>query len=76
MGTNIFTPVILTLDFELFLENFNLDSIIRIVSPRALIFNNIILLQDLSEGTKNFNTVTLTFEFDLFFENFNFANKV
>ena len=67
MGTNIFTPVTLTLDFELFLENFNLDSIIRIVSPRALIFNNIILLQDLSEGTKNFNTVTLTFEFDLFF---------
>ena len=67
MGTIIFDPVTLTLEFDPFFENYNFC----IVSARALIFQKSIL----SVGTIIFYPVTLTFEFDLLFKNFNLANN-
>ena len=61
-----FYHVTLTLEFDSFFENFNLDTNFWTVSAGALIFHmRFFLRQDLSVGINNFDLVTL--EFDLFF---------
>ena len=76
MGTIIFYPVTLTLEFDPFFEIFNLAYNFRTVSARALIFHmNIPCDKTFPWVPLFFYTATLTLEFDSFFENFNLANK-
>ena len=70
MGTNIFYPVTLTLEFDLIFKN--LANNFWIVSARVLIFNMSIDC----DKTFLFYPVTLTLEFDLFIENFNLINNL
>ena len=64
MGTIIFYPVTLTLEFDPFFENFNLANNFWTVSARALIFHMSIPC----ENTIIFYPVTLTLEFGPFFK--------
>ena len=63
----IFYPVTLTLEFDLFSENFNLANNFWTVSARALILH----MSDPSDKLKTniFYPVNLTLEFDFFFLN-------
>ena len=70
MGTIIYDPVTLTLEFDPFFENFNLANNFWIVGARALIFSHEYhMRQELSVSTNGFDLVTLTLVFDLLCEN-------
>ena len=74
MGTIIFYPVTLNLEFDPFFENFNLANNFWTVRTRALIFACVFLvIRPFSGYHYFFHPMTLTFDFDLLFLNFNFA---
>ena len=75
MGSIIFYPVTLTLEFDLLFKNFNLANIFWTVSARALIFHMNIPCDKTFPWMPLLLTVTLTLEFDLLFKNFNLANN-
>ena len=76
MGTIIFYPVTLTLEFDLLFKNFNLANNFWTVSTRALIFHMSIPCDKTFPWIPLFFfPVTLTLEFDLLFKNFNLANN-
>ena len=74
MGTIIFDPVTLTLEFDPYFENVNFANKFWTVSSRALIIH-MNIPWDSMVATNNFALMTLTLEFDLLYENFNLAKN-
>ena len=75
MGSIIFYPVTLTLEFDPFFETFNLANDFSTVSARALIFHMNIPCDKTIPWVPLFLPCVLTSEFGPFFKNFNLANN-
>ena len=71
MGTIIFYPVTLTLEFDLFSENFNFANNFWIVSARALLFHMSIPCNKTFPWVPFFLSCDLTLEFDPFLKPLN-----